>query len=112
MNIALIEIYPLKKMNLRKYIDAHLRNSITLTKYLNCDLLLVESDFISALNKKYDVLILSYGSRYAPFQLINKIFENNKNARKFWLTNEYNLSPIHSIVDYKHTIIGNFEEQP
>jgi len=112
MNIALIEIYPLKKMNVRKYIDAHLRNSITISKYLKCDLLLVESDFINALQKKYDVLILSYGSFYAPFNLIKKIFDNNKKAKKFWLTNEYNLSPIGSIVEYKHSIIANFDKKP
>lgn len=112
MKIALIEIYPLKKMNLQKYIDAHLRNSITISKYLDCDLLLVESDFLAALNKKYDVLILSYASRYAPFKLIEEMFKRNKNAKKFWITNEYNLSPIGTIVDYKHTIIANFEKQP
>ena len=112
MNIAIIEIYPVKKMNVRKYIDAHLRNSIILSKYLKCDLLLVESDFINALQKKYDILILSYGSFYAPFNLIEKIFNNNKKARKFWLTNEYNLSPIGSIVKYKYSIIAGFEKQP
>ena len=112
MKIALIEIYPSKKANTRKMIDAHLRNSITLSEYLKCDLLLIENDFISALNKSYDILILSYGSRYAPFNLINELFKRNKNAKKFWLTNEYNLTPITSIVKYKHSIIGNFEKQP
>ena len=34
MKIALIEIYPSKKMNTRKMIDAHLRNSIILSEYL------------------------------------------------------------------------------
>ena len=112
MKIALIEIYPLKKVNTRKMIDAHLRNSITISEYLKCDLLLIESDFITALKKSYDVLVLSYGSRYAPFNLINELFKRNKNARKFWLTNEYNLTPITSIRKYKHSIIGNFEKQP
>ena len=78
MKIALIEIYPLKKINTRKMIDAHLRNSITLSEYLKCDLLLIESDFIAALDKKYDILILSYGSAYAPFNLIERIlYQNN-----------------------------------
>ena len=112
MRIALIEVYPLKKMNVRKYIDAHLRNSITISKYLNCDLLLVERDFLNAFKKKYNILILSYGSFYAPFNLINELFKRNKNAKKFWLTNEYNLRSIKSIGDYKHSIIGNFEKQP
>ena len=112
MKIALIEIYPNKKINTRKMIDAHLRNSIILSKYLKCDLLLVESDFLSALNQKYDILILSYGSAYAPFNLINELFIRNKNAKKFWISNEYNLVPITSIMKHKHSIIGNFEKQP
>ena len=36
--IALIEIYPNKKMNLKKLIDAHLRNSVIISEFLNCDL--------------------------------------------------------------------------
>ena len=112
MKIALIEIYPSKKMNTRKMIDAHLRNSITLSEYLKCDLLLIESDFIAALDKKYDILILSYGSAYASFNLIKELFKRNKNAKKFWITNEYNLTPIAPTMKHKHSIIGNFEKQP
>ena len=112
MKIALIEIYAVKKMNARKCIDAHLRNSMELSKYLKCDLLLVESDFLSALDTTYDILILSYGSGYAPFNLIAELFKRNKKAKKFWLTNEYNLVPITSIMKYEHSIIGNFEKQP
>ena len=112
MKIAIIEIYAVKKINVRKCIDAHLRNSIELSKYLNCDLLLIQSDFLKALNKNYDVLILSYGSGYAPFNLIAELFKKNKEAKKFWLTNEYNLVPITSIMKYKHSIIGNFDKQP
>ena len=112
MKIALIEIYPSKKMNTRKMIDAHLRNSITLSEYLKCDLLLIESDFIAALDKKYDILILSYGSAYASFNLIKELFKRNKNAKKFWITNEYNLVPITPTMKHKHSIIGNFEKQP
>ena len=99
-------------MNARKCIDAHLRNSMELSKYLKCDLLLVESDFLSALDTTYDILILSYGSGYAPFNLIAELFKRNKKAKKFWLTNEYNLVPITSIMKYEHSIIGNFEKQP
>lgn len=112
MKTAIIEVYPLKKINRTKMIDAHCRNSIILSNYLKCDLLLIESDFLAALKNKYDILILSYASRYAPFKLIEELFKRNKNAKKFWLTNEYNLSPIGTIVDYKHSIIGNFEKQP
>ena len=109
MNIALIEIYPLKKIDIRKMIDAHLRNSITLSEYLQCDLLLIESDFISALDKKYDMFILGYASRYAPFQLINKLIEKNPQAKKIVLSNEYNINP--SIGGFKpYELITNYEK--
>ena len=108
MNIAVIEIYPSKKLNLSKAIDAHLRNSIIISKYLGADLLCVERDFINALNKKYDVLILGYASHYAPFQLIRKLQEKNPEARKIVLSNEYNVNsyiggfrPYDLIANYK-----------
>ena len=110
--IAIIEIYPLKKMNRSHYQDAHLRNSILLSKILGADLLCVESDFVRALQREYSVLILSYGALYAPFKLIEKLFEKNAKSRKYWITNEYNLTPIGSIKKYDHGIIANFEKQP
>ena len=45
MNIALIEVYPNKKLDKKKAIDAHLRNAIIISKYINADLLCVEADF-------------------------------------------------------------------
>lgn len=93
MKIALIEVYPNKKMDISKMIDAHLRNSVIISKYLNADLLCVESDFVKALKNNYDVLILGYASGYAPFTLIKKIVQKNINAKKFVLSNEYNIVP-------------------
>lgn len=108
MNIAIIEPYNKKKLNFNNAIDAHLRNSIVLSKYLGADLLCVERDFINALNKNYDVLILGYASHYAPFQLIRKLQEKNPEARKIVLSNEYNVNsyiggfrPYDLIANYK-----------
>lgn len=108
MNIALIEVYPNKVMNKSKAIDAHLRNSIIIADELGADLLCIESDFIRALHKKYDVLILGYASGYAPFKLIRKIVEANKDAKKFIVSNEYNkneyiggFKPFSAIVNYQ-----------
>ena len=70
MKIAIIEIYPNKKMQKNKAIDAHLRNSIIIAKILNADLLCDEDDFKIALTKKYDILILAFATNYAPFELI------------------------------------------
>ena len=107
MKIALIEVYPVKKMNVSKMIDAHLRNSIILSKYLKADLLCAESDFLKALKKKYDVLILGYASGYAPFKLIKRLTDNNRTAKKFIISNEYNKNeyiggfrPFEAIVNY------------
>ena len=109
MNIALIEIYPNKKLDLSKAIDAHLRNSIIVSKYLKADLLCIEKDFKNALNKKYDILILGYASHYAPFQLINKLLKNNPNAKKIVLSNEYNIAS--SIGGFKpYELIANYEK--
>ena len=108
MNIAILEPYNKKKINFEKAIDAHLRNSIIISKYLNCDLLCVEQDFIKALDKSYDVLILGFASHYAPFELIKKIQENNPKARKLVISNDVNFTssiggfnPYHLIAGYE-----------
>lgn len=110
MNIAIIEIYAVKKMNLHNAIDAHLRNSVILSKYFNCDLLVTESDFIKSFKKKYDVLILGYASGYAPFKSINKLIELNPKAYKYVLSNEYNIAP--SIAKFHpYYLIANYEKK-
>jgi len=108
MNVALIEIYPNKKLDKKKAIDAHLRNAIIISEYLKCDLLCVEQDFINALNKKYDILILAFASHYAPFQLIKKLLQNNPNAKKIVISNDVNFTssiggfkPYHLIAGYE-----------
>ena len=109
MKIALIEVYPNKKLDLKKAIDAHLRNSIIITEYLDADLLCIEKDFKIAIDKNYDVLILGYASHYAPFQLINKLIENNPKARKIVISNEYNIAS--SIGGFKpYDLIANYEK--
>lgn len=109
MKIAVIEIYPAKKMDFKKMIDAHLRNSVIIANEINADLLCVESDFLKALKKKYDVLILGYASGYAPFTLIRKLVDNNPQARKIVLSNEYNIVP--SIGGFNpYDLIANYDK--
>lgn len=109
MKIAVIEIYPNKKMDFNKMIDAHLRNSVIISKEIEADLLCVESDFLKALKKSYDVLILGYASGYAPFTLIRKLVDNNLNARKIVLSNEYNIVP--SIGGFNpYDLIANYDK--
>lgn len=89
MKMAILEIYPNKKFDASKGIDAHLRNSIIIGKYMNADVLITENDYLVALKKKYDVLMLSYTAFYAPFQLIKKMVENNPNAPRILIQNDY-----------------------
>ena len=108
MKIAIIEIYPNKKLNKKKAIDAHLRNAIIISKYLNADLLCIESDFKKALKKNYDVLILAFATHYAPFQLIKKLIANNPNARKIVISNDVNFTS--SIGGFNpYTLIAGYE---
>lgn len=107
MNIALIEVYPNKKLDKKKAIDAHLRNAIILSEYLKADLLCVEDDFKKALNKNYDVLILAFATHYAPFKTIKKLIEKNPNAKKIVISNDVNFTssiggfnPYHLIAGY------------
>lgn len=90
-------------------IDAHLRNSVIISSILNCDLLCVEDDFKKALRKRYEILILGYASGYAPFTLIRKLIENNPNAKKYVISNEYNIVP--SVGGFNpYEIICNYEK--
>ena len=107
MNIALIEVYPNKKLDKKKAIDAHLRNAIIISKYINADLLCVEADFKEALKKNYDILILAFATHYAPFTLIKQLITNNPNAKKIVISNDVNFTssiggfrPYHLIAGY------------
>ncbi len=93
MKISIIEIYQNKKLNLNTVIDAHMRNSIIISRYLKCDLICTDEDFKKAFKKKYDVFVLGYASQYAPFQSIQKLLDLNKKATKIVLSNEYNVNP-------------------
>jgi hypothetical protein len=112
LRIAILEVYAITTVNLANFIDAHLRNSRILSEYLNADLLLVHSDYMKALKKGYDVLILGYGSRYAPYQLIAKLVEQNPKATLFFISNEYQITPIgrfhpfHLITNVEQPVIG------
>jgi hypothetical protein len=108
--IAVLEIYPNKKTS-DKIIDAHYRNSKIIADYLSADLLCTEKDFIYALTKNYDVLILGYASFYAPFKLIRKLIEQNPLAKKFVISNEYNIVP--SVGGFNpYELICNYEKIP
>jgi len=108
MRIALIEVYPNKKLNKANAIDAHLRNAIIISDYLEADLLCVESDFIKAHKKQYDVLVLCFATHYAPFKMIKKLVSNNPDARKIVISNDVNF--VSSIGGFRpYTLIAGYE---
>jgi hypothetical protein len=109
MRVAILEIYPNKVFDASKGIDAHLRNSIIIGDYLGADVLITESDYLKALKRKYDVLILSYASFYAPFQLINRLVENNPDAHRVLISNEYAQNGFISTFPPPFIYITNFE---
>lgn len=110
-NVAILEIFAKKKVDRLSVIDAHVRNDFQLEKCLNADLLLVESDYERALKNSYDVLILAYASFYAPFDKIKKLCENNPNAKKVVISNEY--SGCSTIAPFKppFSLIANYEKE-
>ena len=109
MNMAILEIYPNKKFDSSKGIDAHLRNSIIIGKHLNADVLITEHDYLVALKKKYDILMLSYTAFYAPFQLIKKMVENNPDAPRVLISNEYEQISFVSTFPPPFIYITNFD---
>lgn len=109
MKTAILEIYPDRKRNLNR-IDAHARNSIELANELPAELLICEQDYIRALKKQYDILILAYVVYYAPHKYIEKLVNNNPNAKKFLINNEYNQSSTLSTFKNFEIITNNYKK--
>ncbi len=113
MRVGIIEIYAIKKVNMSNMIDAHLRNAFIiknhLSKFCDCDLIITDSDFIASFKKKYDVLMLAYSSRYAPFEAIKKLVQLNPDALKYMIHNEYTLgtAAVGGFNDY--SVIANYD---
>lgn len=100
-------------------IDAHLRNAIEIKKYLESKNHIVFLEFIDTLKyfdkKNIDCIIVSYASFYADFKNMKRIIEENKQAKLFWISNEYNLMPNGSLYkifkERNADIIANFEKK-
>lgn len=98
--------------------DAHVRNCIELKKYLESKGHIVDIEYNTTsmfnMKKDYDVIIVSYASFYCNHKDIKRIIENNKQAKLYWLTNEYDLSPngtINKIFRERGAdIIANFDK--
>ena len=69
----------------------HVRNSVIIADYLKADLISVEDEIPSVINNKYDVIICAYASGYQMYRKYVKILLNNRDAKIFWLVNEYSV---------------------
>ena len=69
------------------------------------------NDFKKALNNNYNVLMLAFATNYAPFDLIKKLVEKNKNAKKIVISNDVNF--VSSIGGFRpYHLIAGYECKP
>ena len=92
MNVLIIESCEAKiERNYKHTTIAHVRNSVVIADYLNADLISVETEIPEVVNKKYDVIICMYASGYMMYNKYLQILLNNKDAKIFWMVNEYSI---------------------
>ena len=69
----------------------HVKNSLILRDYLNCDFVSHESEIPKALEKKYDKIICVYSSPYMKYNKYLDILNNNPNAEMYWMVNDHDI---------------------
>jgi hypothetical protein len=77
--------------NYRNTSIVHVRNSVIIADYLNADLISCETEIEGVMNKDYFAIICMYASGYMMYNKYLKILVKNKNAKVFWMTNEYSV---------------------
>ena len=97
MSTLMIESW--EKILTGKSVTVHVRNSILIKDFLNCDFITHYRQVKKHMDKKYDNIIICYGAFYFRFKQYYKIVDQNKDANFYWLVNEYNLS-INSLFKY------------
>lgn len=115
MKILFLEVVNKSKNS----IDAHVRNCFELIKYLKSKGhkvdLLYNDTADNYKDKDNDVIIVSYASFYCNFKDMKRVIEENKNAKIYWLTNEYDLMPNGSLYkvfkERNAEVIANYEEK-
>jgi hypothetical protein len=69
----------------------HVKNSLILKNYLNCDFVSHESEIDAAMQKQYNNIICAYSSPYMKYNKYVKILNNNPNANMYWLVNDHDI---------------------
>ena len=90
-NILIIESCERKRENIHKTCIVHVRNSLIIKDYLQCDMLAHMSEIPEYLDKKYDAIICMYASPYMKYNAYLEILNNNPQAKMFWLVNDHDI---------------------
>lgn len=102
----------LKKQYFTKRIDAYFRNTLIISDYLEAIFLYNENEYNKHLDSKFDVIIIFYSNYYSPVKQMKQIADNNKDAKFFWILNEYAISANYTFLNDKNvTYIRNWEEE-
>ena len=92
---------------------AHIRNSIEITKILNCDneinckLVDLSDDFASFI--QYDLIIFNYAGMGCDFSKVEPFLDSQNDCRVGWITNEFELFANDFVKKRMDFMITNFE---
>lgn len=90
---------------------AHTKNAGIIAKNLGYEYFVTNEDLFYASQLKFDVLIFTTSSPYADHKDIKNIINNNKNARKILMTNDYKLTAHSELNKYEYEVIANYRQK-
>lgn len=102
----------LKKQYFKKRVDAYLRNTLIIAEFLDAEFLYNENEYNKNLKTKYDAILIFYANYYSPIKQMKAIADNNKDAKFFFISNEYTVTPAYTFLKDKNlTYITNWENE-
>lgn len=87
---------------------AHIKNNKIIADYIGCDYFIDTFDLDIALADKWDTLVFTSSSFFAEHDKIKQILENNKNARKLYITNDWKTCVPSELNKFDYEVISNF----
>lgn len=69
----------------------HVKNSVILQKYLDCDFISHAEHIPSVIKNSYDAIICMYASPYMKYNAYLEILDRNPNAKIFWMVNDHDV---------------------
>ena len=96
-------------------VNVHLSNCVIIKDYLEKQghdvSLYVSSSKIFNFDEQFDIFLVSYGARYFDHEKFKRLYENQKNCRLGWITNDYNLAPNSAFYNDFDFIISNHDQK-